>query len=471
MSRRRHVRRAIALVVGGFALAAVPSLIGAPLPGASAAGLMSLATLHTTTGALPGRPLVAAATPCGGTPRSPLPRPVTVAPVTPVLTPGPPAAPGLCPLQASEYDVVVSWYNRASSAQSFVVYRLDDNNNPQQVYTVAAYNGGATGEPYSWTDTGTDQSGQCYMVAAVGPTGVGDSPVECTVRPDPRQFPQVAGSAGQTQAQWSGLSGQNDGTGPLESDVPGVSPSNLVWSPNTLSLNPFNLHCGCGVDLAFSKGPSLWKVQAVAGPVIMYGEAVALRVWGGGWLEYSHQTFGVDLHLVSAPVYQWYILDGTAGAVVDSAAGPSNFALWNSAANDYLVHYNETFGVDLQWEKKTLPPSQPPAPAPSGVKTFILYNCVMEDRPLEIWLNDLTAGSGWTDEGTLQPGWVDGEGCGLTADDSWTFSPAAGHSYEVRTVDFDADGCSNDPTDGQCSRSDDTFAGDPNGSVAAVPVG
>ncbi|HTW10428.1 MAG TPA: hypothetical protein VME46_23185, partial [Acidimicrobiales bacterium] len=292
MSRRRHVRRAIALVVGGFALAAVPSLIGAPLPGASAAGLMSLATLHTTTGALPGRPLVAAATPCGGTPRSPLPRPVTVAPVTPVLTPGPPAAPGLCPLQASEYDVVVSWYNRASSAQSFVVYRLDDNNNPQQVYTVAAYNGGATGEPYSWTDTGTDQSGQCYMVAAVGPTGVGDSPVECTVRPDPRQFPQVAGSAGQTQAQWSGLSGQNDGTGPLESDVPGVSPSNLVWSPNTLSLNPFNLHCGCGVDLAFSKGPSLWKVQAVAGPVIMYGEAVALRVWGGGWLEYSHQTFG-----------------------------------------------------------------------------------------------------------------------------------------------------------------------------------
>jgi len=203
----------------------------------------------------------------------------------------------------------------------------------------------------------------------------------------------------------------------------------------------------------------------------MYGEAVALRVWGGGWLEYAHQTFGVDLHLVSKPVYQWYILDGTAGAAVDSPTDPSNFALWNSAANDYLVHFGETFGVDLQWEKKTIPPpSAPPPPAPSGGR-IVLYNCIMEDRPLEIWLNDDTAGTGWTDEGTLQPGWVDGDGCGETSDDSWTFTPVLGHTYEVRAVDFDADDCSNDPTNGQCVRSDTTFLGNPNGPVVPVPIG
>jgi hypothetical protein len=75
------------------------------------------------------------------------------------------------------------------------------------------------------------------------------------------------------------------------------------------------------------------------------------------------------------------------------------------------------------------------------------------------------------DEGTLQPGSVDGEGCGETPGNSWTFSPAAGHSYEVISVDFDVDSCSNDPTFGQCTRSDSTFVGDPNGPVVPVPIG
>jgi hypothetical protein len=66
---------------------------------------------------------------------------------------------------------------------------------------------------------------------------------------------------------------------------------------------------------------------------------------------------------------------------------------------------------------------------------------------------------------------VDGEGCGETEDDSRTFSPVAGHSYEVRSVDFEADGCSNDPALGDCVRSDTSFVGDPSGTVTAVPIG
>ena len=114
------------------------------------------------------------------------------------------------------------------------------------------------------------------------------------------------------------------------------SANNLIWRQNTLSLFPF--HCGCGVDLAFTNKTSLWKVQAMGGPVVMYGEAVALRVWGGGWLEYSHQTLGVSLHLVSTPVYQWYFLGRTPGTTLDT----SEFALWDSAASDFLVEHGQT---------------------------------------------------------------------------------------------------------------------------------
>ncbi len=460
MIRKSSGGHATAVAVASVVILALTGTLPA---GATGTGLVPAASVNKTTHPSPGRATTATTAPCGVVKRPPgsLP-PVSVAPV---FTPGPPAAPGLCPLQASEYDVVVGWHARSDNATSFVVYRLDSAGKPQEVYEVPAYNVAGGAEPYSWTDTGTDQSGQCYMIGAVNATGTTDSPVECTVRPDAFQFPQADGIApGATQ--WSGLSGANGGTGPLENNEHG-SANNLIWSPNTLDLNPLHLHCGCGVDLAFTNKTSLWKVQATGGPVVMYGEAVALRVWGGGWLEYSHQTFGVSLHLVSTPVYQWYILGGTPGDTVDS----SEFALWDSAASDFLVEHNQNFGVDLEWYKKTLPPATPPPAAPAGVKLLIEYNCYMDGDPLEMWVNDVSAGRGWADEGTVQNGWVDGDGCEETSDDSWTFAPISGHSYEVRAVDFDADGCSNDPTISSCDVADVAFVGDANGIVDPVPIG
>jgi hypothetical protein len=171
--------------------------------------------------------------------------------------------------------------------------------------------------------------------------------------------------------------------------------------------------------------------------------------------------------LVSTPVYQWYILGGTPGSTVDSA----EFSLWDGAASDFLVEHNQNFGVDLEWYKKTLPPATPPAPAPAGVKLLIEYNCYMDGDPLEMWVNDATAGTGWTDRGAVQNGWIDGDGCEETSDDSWTFAPISGHRYEVRAVDFEADGCSNDPTDGPCDVADTAFVGDANGIVDSIPIG
>jgi hypothetical protein len=72
--------------------------------------------------------------------------------------------------------------------------------------------------------------------------------------------------------------------------------------------------------------------------------------------------------------------------------------------------------------------------------------------------------------GTVQPGWVDG-GCDETASDSWTFSPTSGHVYEIVSVDFSADDCSNDPTLGQCVRSlDSGIVGNPKGNVVTIPI-
>jgi hypothetical protein len=358
--------------------------------------------------------------------------------------------------------VVVSWYNRSVTASSFVVYRLDSQGNRQVVDQVPALTGAQAGQVYSWTDTDTDQSGQCYVVAAVNAQGDGDSQTECTVRPN-AGLPNVPVVENAPVIQWSGLSSTNDGTGPLVNSQHG-STDNVIWSQNTFSVFPF--HCGCGVDLAFTNKTSLWKVQATGAPVIMYGEAVALRVWGGGWLEYAYQTWGVSLHLVSTPVYQWYILGETTGTTLDS----SEFALWNSAADDFLVEHDQTYGPDIEWLKKTLPTPSPPPTTSAGVRLVVAYNCYSGDRPLEMWAEDETTRSGWTDMGTVPTGWSD-DGCGETAGDSWEFSPIPGHVYDIEAVDFDADGCSNDPTLGQCVPSLTTnIVGSANGVVWTIPI-
>ena len=178
MFRTRTGPRAFAGAVAALASVVIAGLAAAPPSGATGAPspvspLLPLA--HQSTAAL-ARPLAERA------PGSPLP----TVPVGSIDTA--PAAPGLDPLQASAFDVVVSWHNHADNATSFTVYRLGTAGNWQDLYQVAKY-GAGTGEVYSWTDTNTVLSGQCYMVAAVNASGASDSPVECTVRPDGGQFP------------------------------------------------------------------------------------------------------------------------------------------------------------------------------------------------------------------------------------------------------------------------------------------
>jgi hypothetical protein len=123
----------------------------------------------------------------------------------------------------------------------------------------------------------------------------------------------------------------------------------------------------------------------------MKGEAVAIKVWGGGWLKYGHQTWGVDLQLSPTPVYEWYAI-GLQGDISESTRAGydlgdgGTFALWNSAAQAYLVHGDQTFGVDLKWYKVGggSPTPTPTPPPPHGVKSESVLNCSVEEQPVEV---------------------------------------------------------------------------------------
>lgn len=246
-----------------------------------------------------------------------------------IAQPPVPLFPGICPLEAAPQSVTVCWYDRSTDETKFVVYKRDVHGNWQSVYQVPTKDTAGSGDTYRWVDTDTSVSGQCYMIAAVDSFGSGNTKEECTVRPDPSRFPQIVPAS---DKQWYGLSNTNDGTGDLSNGPRGNH--SLIHSHETF-----------GVDLSWADGPALWKIEAQGGPQVMYGQAVALRVWGGGWLAHGHETFGVDLVLSSTPVYQWYVLGETPGNLIDNG----EFALWNSAAKRYLTSGYETWGVSLNW--------------------------------------------------------------------------------------------------------------------------
>ncbi len=279
--------------------------------------------------ALPVATTPTTATPATSAPAPRVPAPTVTLPKLGVVSPVP-EVPGIFPLQTSQYSVVVSWYDRSTDELAFIVYRRDAQGNWQNVHEVATHDEAGQGEDYSWVDTDRNQSGQCYRIAAAGLIASGYSGEQCTVRPDPSQFPQSVPAA---TRQWYGLSGANGGTGTLQTDKRD-SDTNLVWSDSDWT----------SVALDWSEGPSLWKVQAQGGPQVMYGQAVALRVWGGGWLKYGVQGLGVDLQFSDTPSYEWYVLGEPPGTSIPDG---QDFAVWDSAAHDYLVFGHETWGVSL----------------------------------------------------------------------------------------------------------------------------
>jgi hypothetical protein len=244
---------------------------------------------------------------------------------------GPLAAPSLEKPQFGEstaQSVTLHWIDRSDNEQGFRLYRLTVHGTWVLVADVATHNMAGITEYYSVKDTDTSMSAQCYQVKAYNAGNTSASGLQCTVRPDPVRFPQYLTSSA---TQWRGLTSISGGTGELRN--PGLYSSNLVYSERVFGVN-LDWH---------EDGTSVWTVQGQAGPEVMWGEAVALRVLGGGWLRYGTQTWGVDLQLSDTPVYEWYILGGQPGQPM----GGTDFALWNRAASGYLVWAQQSYGVNL----------------------------------------------------------------------------------------------------------------------------
>jgi hypothetical protein len=269
-----------------------------------------------------------------------VPYPIGVLGPTSGVVKGPPGpdSPGLYSLQPSAGSVTIGWSDHSTDEQKFVVYKRDQSGHWHSIHQEPTRNMAYAGGDYYYVDSDLSVSGQCYMIAAVNDVGAGYTREECTVRPDPSRFPQNVPSA---ERQWYGLSSTNNGTGDLQnanrSSYTSLTHDNQTW----------------GVDLSWSEHTALWRIQAQGGPHLMHGQAVALRVWGGGWLKYGNQTWGVDLVLSSTPAYQWYVLDGQPGSPIDNG----KFALWNRAANGYLVASHQTWGVSLDWHQAPAAPT------------------------------------------------------------------------------------------------------------------
>jgi hypothetical protein len=378
-------------------------------------------------------------------------RPITLPTPLPVLPSGSVNAPGTYDLQASASSVTVKWYDRSNNELGFKVFRRDLSGNWRVVDQVATLDVRGSGTNYTWVDTSTNLSGQCYMIAAYNSTSVGNTPEECTVRPDPSRFPLlVPGYA----PEWSGLSTTNDGAGPLLNldNEQHLEHADRTW----------------GVDLTWGNS-SLWRIEAQGGPQLMKGEAVALKVWGGGWLKYGYETFGVDLQLSSTPVYEWYVIGQRNDPSDSSWAGSSitdggTFALWNSSAHAYLIAGYQTWGVSLNWSNKVGgSPSPTPIPTQHGVKTEQVLNCATDQQPVEVWIADETAGSGFVDQGTVDAQYGP-DGCPAAGSVPLTFSPLSGHQYLLVATDSALPGCESDePDESACDKMTVRFAGDANG--------
>jgi hypothetical protein len=373
-------------------------------------------------------------------------------------------APGVYPLQATASTVTVKWYDRSDNELGFNVFRRNSAGAWQVVYQTATRNqagGGPGTDDYSYVDTSTDLSGQCYMIAAYNSAAAGNTAEECIVRPDPSRFPQFVGGAA---PQWSGLSNTNDGTGILQNTNIG-SDSQLIAGHQTF-----------GVSLTWGQ-KSLWKIEAQGGPQLMKGQAVALKVWEGGWLKHGEQSFGVDLQLSSTPVYEWYAIgvkgDSTETAHVSAPiTDGGTFALWNSSAQAYLVHGYQTWGISLNWYKvggsSTTTVTQPV----HGVKTEQVFNCSIDQHTVEVFIADQTVAGSFVDEGALNEQYGTG-GCPAPGSSPYTFSPVSGHQYLLVATDRSLSGCdgTDDPQQGACAAMTVRFLGDKGGVLRIDTVG
>jgi hypothetical protein len=104
---------------------------------------------------------------------------------------------------------------------------------------------------------------------------------------------------------------------------------------------------------------------------------------------------------------------------------------------------------------------------PNGVKTYAVFNCHTERRPLAMWIKDDNGTAGWVSSGMLEQQY-DSSGSCPGSNAPWTTTLIAGHNYQIEAVDYSAADCSNDPQLGQCIRSHAVIRGGSSGTATST---
>jgi hypothetical protein len=336
-------------------------------------------------------------------------------------------------------SVVVKWADGGDNTTSFSIYKR----NPAGAWAVVATIQKAAGNDstgYQWADAAKNVSGQCYRVAAR--TGYGTEtagPAECTVRPD--GFPT---GAVDTYKKWYGLSKMNQGVGKLRR-VDISDDQHLVRESQRF-----------GVNLGLGEGDNNLKLQRTGNnpEPLMFGEKVAMRVWGAGWVKYGTEAFGINLQLSDTPSYEWIVLGGEIGKPIDD----QRIALWNTKDKAFVVPGSRTWGVQMVWRGGA--PTVPSATTPQGAKSVRVSNCSVDRRSMGMWVLDYNGTSGWVDSGKIEQQYDSGGSC-PAGNPPWRTTLIPGHRYLIEAIDYTAPGCINDPeeTQGSCAKSSTWITG------------
>ena len=105
-----------------------------------------------------------------------------------------------------------------------------------------------------------------------------------------------------------------------------------------------------GINLVWDRAADLANVTLVRSGAdddpVRFGEPLAVRVRGGGYLRYQEREYGINLVWSDGPVYEWMV----GGRYL---AGPvrlrQRFRIVNLEHGDYLAYGVRDFGINLRW--------------------------------------------------------------------------------------------------------------------------
>jgi len=108
--------------------------------------------------------------------------------------------------------------------------------------------------------------------------------------------------------------------------------------------NNINLRWG---DPAKSDNIRFQRASGSKGP-IKFEELIAINVRGGGFLVYQSGRWGINLGWSKTPKFEWKILGGKAGEVVQAGKA---VGLYSMVEKDSLMYESRDWGINLKWFK------------------------------------------------------------------------------------------------------------------------